>query len=180
MGKRFKALGPDSLKTTVFTLTLINDAPPILRTETFQRNSAEWCLERITNVLEKVIRVAFAIRVVPVGYRNEPTPSSTSQQWLKLLQSQCLEVMPRKSAEKMAANARLKPGPYTAVSSLLFFRQDKDLLTCPVCEIVIADGSKQIAEHDVVKCSGVCSTSLHREGEMKMSVEDAFHHKLKF
>ena len=36
-------------------------------------------------------------------------------------------------------------------------------LTCPICGIFIEDGTKQITNHDdVVMCSGVCSTLLHR------------------
>ena len=77
MGKLFKALGPDSLKKTVFALTFANNAAAILETEAFQRNTTEQWPKIIAKILAAVTKVTSAIRVVPVGYYKESIPSAT-------------------------------------------------------------------------------------------------------
>ena len=103
MEKLFKALGPDSLKKTVFALTFANNAAAILETETFQRNATDQWPKIITDTLKKVTTVTSAIKVVPVGYYREPS-LPTCRNWLEGMWCQCLEVMPEPSQAMMAAN----------------------------------------------------------------------------
>ena len=104
MEKLFKALGPDSLKKTVFAMTFANNAAAIMETEVFRRNATEQWPKIITDALKKVKKNP-AIRVVPVGFYKEPS-LPTCQNWLEPMWCQCLEVMPEPSQAMMAANAK--------------------------------------------------------------------------
>ena len=103
MEKLFNALGPDSLKKTIFALTFANNAAAMLETETFQRNATDQWPKIITDTLNKVTRVTSDVEVVPVGYYKEPS-LPTCQNWLEHMWCQCLEVMPEPSQAMMAAN----------------------------------------------------------------------------
>ena len=101
MEKLFEALGPDSLKKTVFALTFANNAARIMETEIFRENAINQWPKIITDTLKKVTTVTSEIKVVPVGYYKEPS-LPTCQNWLEPMWYQCLEVMPHESKSKMA------------------------------------------------------------------------------